>query len=229
MKNQNQIIGGISGIIEACLYVFGFIFLFSILQPIINETTTELDKLKFIIENKTLYQAWILLIYVVFGIVLIPLTIAVNENFENQTTISSKAAPIFGFIWSGLVIASGMIAVVGIDSVATMYNTDSNSALTSWKTIETIQNGLGGGVEIIGGIWVFLISMTGLKHAAFNKFLNYFGLIVGGAGILTIIPGLKDLGAIFGLTQIIWFLWIGITMIKKGRSNKNTATNMVQV
>jgi len=38
-----------------------------------------------------------------------------------------------------------------IDSVATIYNTDSNSALTSWKTIESIQNGLGGGVEIIVG------------------------------------------------------------------------------
>jgi hypothetical protein len=214
MKNRNQIIGGISGIIEGSLYIFGFLLLFSILQPTIDDTKTGLDKLKFIIENKTIYQTWILLIYVVFGIVLIPLTIAIDENFKEQTTIWTKATPVFGFIWSGLVIASGMIAVTGIDSVATIYNTDSNSALISWKTIEAVQSGLGGGVEIIGGIWVILISITGLKHSTFNQFLNYFGLIVGGAGILTIIPGLKELGAIFGLTQIIWFFWIGIIMIK---------------
>jgi hypothetical protein len=214
MKNRNQIIGGIVGIIEAGLYIFGFILLFSTLQPTIDDTKTGLEKLNFIIANKIIYQTWILLIYVVFGIVLIPLTISIHENFKDQTAIWTKAAPVFSFIWSGLVIASGMIAVTGIDSVATIYTIDSNAALTSWRTIESLQNGLGGGVEIIGGIWVFLISITGLKYSVFNKFLNYFGLIVGGAGILTIIPGLKDLGAIFGLTQIIWFLWIGITMIK---------------
>jgi hypothetical protein len=149
----------------------------------------------------------------------VPLTVSINENFKEQTTIWTKITPVFGFIWSGLVIASGMIAVIGIDSVATINIVNSNSALTTWHIIEVIQNGLGGGVEIIGGIWVFLISMTGLNQKSFNKFLNYFGLIVGSAGILTIIPGLKDLGAIFGLTQIVWFLWIGIAMIKNGLKN----------
>jgi hypothetical protein len=217
MNNRNQIIGGISGIIEASLYIFGFIIMFSILQPAMDASKTALDKLNFIIENKMIYQTWILLIYVVFGIVLIPLTIAINENFKDQTSIWIKSTPVFSFIWSGLVIASGMIGVLAIDSVAVIYSTDSNSALTSWKTTEAIQNGLGGGVEIIGGIWVFLISVNGLKHSIFNKYLNSFGVIVGGAGILTIVPALKDLGAIFGLTQIIWFLWIGVTMIKSGK------------
>jgi hypothetical protein len=219
MNNKNQIIGGISGIIEASLYIFGFTILFSILQPTMDETKTGLDKLKFIIDNKSIYQTWILFIYVLFGIVLVPLTVAINENFKEQTTIWTKITPVFGFIWSGLVIASGMIGVIGIDSVTAIYNSDSNSALTSWKIIEAIQNGLGGGVEIIGGLWVFLISMTSIKQSAFNKFLNYFGLIVGSAGILTIIPSLKDLGTVFGLTQIVWFLWIGIVMIKNGRKN----------
>lgn len=214
MKNNNHIIGGISGIIEAILYIFGFILLFSILQPTIDETKSGIDKLKFIIEHKNIYQSWIILIYVVFGIVLIPLTIAISERFNEQPTIWTKATPIFGFIWSGLVIASGMIIIVGLDSVASFFNDDMNLSLASWKTIEAIHNGLGGGVEIVGGIWVFLISSTGLMHKKFNKFLNYFGLIVGGAGILTIVPGLKDLGAIFGLTQIVWFIWIGITLIK---------------
>ncbi len=218
MKNKNQIIGGVSAIIEACLYIFGFIILFSILQPSIDETKSGLDKLQFIIDNKTIYQIWVLLIYVVFGIVLVPLTVAINENFKNQTSIWTKITPVFGFIWSGLVIASGMIAVIGIGAVATIKNVDSNSALTAWQTINAIQDGLGGGVEIIGGIWVFLISIAGIQQAVFPKFLNYFGLIVGGAGILTIIPSLKDLGAVFGLTQIVWFLWIGVVMIKNGRT-----------
>ncbi len=219
MKNKNQLIGGISGMIEASLYIFGFTILFSILQPTIDETQSGLDKLKFMIDNKSIYQAWILLIYVVFGIVLVPLTVSINENFKDHSTIWVKITPVFGFIWSGLVIASGMIGVIGMDAVATIYASDTNAALTAWNTIEAIQNGLGGGVEIIGGLWVFLISITSLKQSAFNKRLNYFGLIVGGAGILTIIPDLKDLGAVFGLTQIVWFIWLGMVMIKNGRKN----------
>jgi len=114
-----------------------------------------------------------------------------------------------------------MIAVIGIDSVTIIYNTNTNSGLTSWKTIEAIQNGLGGGVEIIGGLWVFLISVNGLKYSTFNKYLNYFGLIVGNAGILTIIPVLKDLISILGLTQIVWFSCIGISIMKSRKLNIN--------
>lgn len=128
MKNKNQIIGGLSGIIEASLYIFGFTILFSILQPTIDETNSGLDKLKFIIDNKAIYQTWILLIYVLFGIVLVPLTVSINEKFKEQNPIWTKITPVFGFIWSGLVIASGMIGVIGIDSVATIYGSDSNSA-----------------------------------------------------------------------------------------------------
>jgi hypothetical protein len=156
----------------------------------------------------------------VFGVELIPLIISINEIFIEKTTIWTKATPIFGFIWSGMVISSGMIGVIGIDSVASIHTTDTNTALTSWKTIEAIQNGIGGGVKIVGGIWVFIISVTSLNHNKFGKILNYFGLIIGGVGILTIIPGLKELGAIFSLTQIVWFILIGVTLIKKQGINQ---------
>jgi len=45
------------------------------LQPADDDSNSGLEKLKFIIENKIIYQTWILLIYVVFGIVLIPFLI----------------------------------------------------------------------------------------------------------------------------------------------------------
>ena len=75
MKNRNQIVGGISGIIETSIFIFGFILLFSLFQPAVDDSNSGLEKLKFIIENKIIYQTWILLIYVVFGIVLIPFLI----------------------------------------------------------------------------------------------------------------------------------------------------------
>ena len=215
MQQKTQKIGGIAGLIEASLYIIGFVFLFTFLGPMMDGSKSDADQLAFVLDNKTLIQVWHLLIYVLFGIVLIPLTIAINEQFPQPSLMATKVTPIFGFIWSGLVIASGMIANVGLESVNTIFVDAPEMAINSWKTIEAVQNGLGGGVEIVGGLWVFLISITASQQGVFSKGLNYLGLIVGGAGILTVIPGLKDLGAIFGLTQIFWFIWIGISLLPK--------------
>jgi len=211
---NNQKIGGIAGIIEAVLYIIGFVVLFFFMAPAMDTDKTELDKLKFVLDNKALFQYWNLLIYVIFGLVLIPLTIAIHENFKDKSLIGIKVIPILGFIWSCLVISSGMIANIGLETVNDLFTENNTVALTSWRIIESIQNGLGGGVEVVGGLWVFLISGYGLREKVFHKALNFLGLIVGVSGIVTMIPGLKDVGAIFGLTQIFWFVWIGIIMLK---------------
>jgi len=46
------------------------------------------------------------------------------------------------------------------------------------------------------------------------RVLNYLGLVIGVAGILTVIPPLGELGAIFGLGFIVWFAWAGIVMVR---------------
>lgn len=210
---NSQKVGGIAAILEAFLYIIGFIFLAVFLSPEFESAPTNIDKLRFTLDNKVLFQVWNILIYIIFGVILIPLTISINENFKNSESISTKVTPVLGFIWAVLVIASGMIANIGLDTLDKMIVDNVSAAITSWKTIGVIQNGLGGGVELVGGLWVLLISINGLSQKVFPKILNYLGLLVGIAGILTMVPGLKDLGMVFGLTQIVWFLWIGIHMI----------------
>jgi prepilin signal peptidase PulO-like enzyme (type II secretory pathway) len=83
-----------------------------------------------------------------------------------------------------------------------------------WTAIGAIQDGLGGGVEIVGGVWVLLISIASLRSSALPDALSYLGSIVGAAGILTVVPSLAELGAVFGLGQIIWFAWLGIIMLR---------------
>jgi hypothetical protein len=61
---------------------------------------------------------------------------------------------------------------------------------------------------------VLLISRASLRSSALPDALSYLGLIVGATGVLTIIPSLAELGAVFGLGQIIWFAWLGIIMIR---------------
>lgn len=143
-------LGGFTALIEALLYVIGMVILAFVLAPAMENAPSEVDKLQFILEHKSLFQIWNLLIYVLFGLLLVPLTIAINQPFGTDSLMASKVTPIFGFIWAGLVIASGMINNVGLDSVDTLFASNPEAALASWKTIATIQNGLGGGVEVVG-------------------------------------------------------------------------------
>lgn len=218
----HQKIGGIAAIVEAVLYIVGIAVLFLFLTPEMDEVRSDLERLRFVIDNKTLFQVWHVLIYVIFGLVLIPLTIVINENFKTASLFGTQVAPVLGFIWAGLVISSGMINTVGMETISDLIEQDPSAALNAWQIIGSIQNALGGGVEIVGGLWVFLISLYGLKQSVFPRFMNYLGLLVGGAGILTIVPGLGDLGLIFGLSQIIWFAWIGLHLLTDAKQSAST-------
>jgi hypothetical protein len=83
-------------------------------------------------------------------------------------------------------------------------------------SIEAVHEGVGGGNEIIGGIWILLISIAALQLKLFPRLLNIIGIIVGIAGILSAIPPLGNIaGMIFGLIQIIWFIWLGIFLLRR--------------
>ena len=55
-----------------------------------------------------------------------------------------------------------------------------------------------------------------LRAGGLPKGLNILGLWVGAVGILSLIPGLTDLlTGVFGLSQIIWFVWLGIVLLRR--------------
>ena len=82
--------------------------------------------------------------------------------------------------------------------------------------IGSIFNGLGGGVEVVGGIWVIMLSVAGLRSGTFARALHYLGFVVGAAGVVSVIPAAAEISAsIFGLTQIVWFAWLGIAMLRQ--------------
>ena len=111
-----------------------------------------------------------------------------------------------------------MIFNIGMDNVVNLYATDPTQATTVWLVIASICDGLGGGNEILGGVWVLLISWVALQTEAFPKVLNYLGIVIGAAGIISALPGLGEVGLIFGLVQIVWFIWLGVVMLRRGPS-----------
>ena len=62
------------------------------------------------------------------------------------------------------------------------------------------------------------MSVAALQSRSMPAWLNYLGIGIGITGILTVIPALGELGAVFGLGQIAWFAWLGFVMLRSSIS-----------
>jgi len=210
-----QKMGGIAALIEAGTFVFGFVFLFTLLAPLAEGNLDSVENVTFLAKNQTIIYIWNLIIYVVFGLFLVVLALALFDRLKTDSPTLAQIATAYGLIWAGLVIAAGMVANIGTGVVVTLYDTNPAQAGSAWLAIDTVRNGLGGGNEIVGGVWVLLVSWAALQTRELPKALNFFGIIIGVAGLITIVPALGEIGgAIFGLGLIVWFVWVGIVMLR---------------
>ena len=213
MTDKNlQKIGGLSAILEAIIYISAFIVYGGVLEfP--NADASPTERYNFLSENYSILSLLNLTSYVLFGILLAVLVLAIYKRQSRFAPNVSRLSSIFGYLWVGLVIASGMIANIGLEEVIQMGADSPEKAMQVWSSIGIVTEGLGGGNEVVGGLWVLLLSLGTWRYRVFPKALNYLGLVVGFAGILTIYP-LDLFKEIFGLSQIVWFLWIGSFMIQ---------------
>ncbi|WP_298540048.1 hypothetical protein [uncultured Aquimarina sp.] len=213
-----QKFGGVCSIFEALIYIIAFTIYGGVLKyP--DENASAKEELFFLSENYLTLSILNFTSYILFGILLTILVLAIHNRIKKDSPNLSKLAFIFGVIWVGLVIACGMITNIGLNSVLEIGITSPENAMQIWSSVAVISEGLGGGNEIVGGIWVLLISLISLNNKSFSRALVLLGILVGIAGILTIYP-LDIFTEIFGISQIIWFLWIGIAMIRKSKITK---------
>ena len=216
MISDLQKLGGIAALIEAALYVTGFALFLTILDP--SGYVGHVQQVAFLADNQVASYIAYLLIYVVFGVVLVVLVLALHARFKNDSPAIMQTATAFGLIWAGLVIASGMIANIGNSTVVALFSENQDQAVSLWLAIITVQEALGGGNEIVGGLWVLLLSWAALRAGKLPKVLNYLRVLVGLAGILTVVPAFDVLMDVFGLGQIVWFAWLGIVMLRENPS-----------
>ena len=212
--------GGMAALYEALAYIIGFIGFIAVVN--VGGIANPVEKVTAIAENKGLLTALHLIVYVAWGASLVVLSLALHERLDGRKSALARTATAFGIIWAVLVIASGMIYNVGMETVISIHATNPEQAATIWLAIESVFNGLGGGVEVVGGIWVLLLSVAALRSATFSRGLNYLGYLVATAGLLSVIPALSEITAsIFGLAQIVWFAWLGIAMLRKPQAESN--------
>ena len=205
--------GGAAALYEALAYIIGFVGFIAVVN--VGGIADPLEKVAAIVENQGLLTALHLIVYVAWGAALVVLSLALHERLDGKKSALARTATACGIIWAVLVIASGMIYNVGMETVAGLQASNPEQAATVWLAIESVFNGLGGGVEVVGGIWVILLSVAGLRSGSFSRALHYLGYVVGAAGVISVVPAAAEISAsIFGLTQIVWFAWLGVAMLR---------------
>jgi len=208
-----QKLGGWSGIIAGGTWIFGFAMFVTVFAPLISGELDTAETVAFIGDNQTMFYIWNLVIYVLFGIVQAVLTLAIHERLKDNAPALSQIAAALGLIWSALVIGSGMVANIGAATVIDMYTVNPEQAGTVWAAVDAVGRGIGGGNEIVGGLWVVVLSWAAMR-GGLPKSLNIAGLVFGLAGIVTLVPMLTDVGALFGLGLIVWYIWAGVVLVR---------------
>jgi len=212
MKNLQKF-GGFAALYMAAAYLIGMILFIVVLDY--RSITDPAQKVALLIDKQMVIFSTNLIMYVFFGVFLIALSLALYDRLKSGAPAIMQVATVIGIIWAGSLIASGMVSNAGIVPVVALYVKDPTQASMSWQVIESVANGLGNGNgEILGGLWALLVSLAALRAGGLPKILNILGLLVGAVGIISIIPGLTDiLTGVFGVSQIIWFIWLGIVLL----------------
>jgi hypothetical protein len=210
-----QKFGGFAALYLAAAYLIGIVIFLVVLDyPSITDPA---QKVALLVEMPAVIFATNLLMYVFFGVFLIVLSLALYERLKTQAPAMMQAATAIAIIWAGSLIAGGMVSNAGIAPVVALYARDPAQAALTWQGIEIVASGLSNGNgEILGGLWTLLISLVGLRTGGLPKGLTVLGRLVGAVGIISILPGLTTLTGIFGLSQIVWYVWLGIVLLRSG-------------
>jgi len=215
--NNLQKIGGLAALYLAAAYLIGIVlFLFVLDYPNIVDPA---QKVALVVDQQMVIYSTNLILYVIFGVFLIMLALALYERLKVGAPAIMQVATAIGIIWAGSLVASGMVSNAGIPPIVALYGQDPAQAALTWLGIEAVARGLGNGNgEILGGLWTLLVSWAALRTGGLPKALNYLGMVVGLVGIVSVIPGLSDLVGIFGISQIVWFVWLAIIMLRRSPS-----------
>jgi hypothetical protein len=209
-----QKFGGFAALYMALAHLTGLV-IFIVILDYVNITDLA-QKVAVNVNNQAVVFSTNLLMYVFFGFFLIVLSLALYNRLKAGAPALMQVAAAIGIIWAGSLIASGMVANAALTSVVALNATDPAQAALTWQGIESVVHGLGNANgEILGGPMTLLVSLAALRSGGLPKGLNILGLLVGAVGIISIVPGLTEMmGGIFGLSAIIWLIWLGIVLLR---------------
>ncbi len=205
--------GGLAALYMAAAYLLAIPFFLIVVDYL--SVTDPAAKVTLLVANHGSIQVMHLITYVFLGLAFGGLVLALHERLKFVAPVLMQAATLVGLLWAFVLVASGLIFNAGMGAVVTLYPSNPGQAVAMWQAIEPVSEALScSDGEILGGLWVLLVSIAGLRESGLVKPLGWLGLAVGFVGILSVIPPLRDAALVFGMMQIGWFIWLGITMLR---------------
>lgn len=223
MKNLQRM-GGAAALYMAVAYLVAIpYFLVLVNYPSVVDPT---EKVVLLRDNYTSMYVVHVIVYAFVGLGLIVLGLALYHRLKGGAPALAQLATAVGLIWACLLLASSMVFNYGMGAAVGLYATDPAQAVVVWGALEATAQGLGGaGGELLGGLWVLLVSWAALRTGALPKALNGLGLAVAAAGLASVVPALRDAAVVFGLLQIVWFAWVGTVMLRPQRTRQRGLAN----
>jgi len=173
------------------------------------------EKVAVVVANYASLYAMYLVSYVFYGFALGVLAFALYDRLAGRAPAMMRAATAMGLLWSVALVTSGMVWNYGMTTVVAVAKTNPTQAQMVWQSVEPVSSALGGaGGEILGGLWILLLSVVALRSGALPKLLGWFGIVLGAAGLASAVPVLHDAAIPFGLLLIVWFVWVGVALVR---------------
>jgi hypothetical protein len=216
MKNLQKI-GGIAALIGAATNLFALVTLLTLLEPKGYGSDDPGQVVAFLADNQAFMRAWYQIIWLVFGMCMIFLSLALYDRLMAGSPARAQAVTTFGLIYAVLVIVIGTLSINNLSTVVELYGKNPAQAVTVWLTLDSVETGLGagGGETIVTALWFLLLSWVALRAGELPRVLNYLGVVLGVAGILSVVLASLGLSAVYGLGLIIWFVWLGLVMLRR--------------
>lgn len=212
--NSLQKAGGIGALVHAAAYVVGLAIGIIVMFPLLDAEPRQY--LAFLAENQTLIYVWNFVAYWVSAIALVLIVLALYERMKSFSPALMQTASVFGFIWAGLIIASGNLMLSNIGVVAGLAAQDPTQAVTVWSALQAVETGITSGNELVGSIWLVLTSVAILRTGALARGLGYLGIVLSAAGIVTLVPSVAlPMAMTFGLGLIVWCIWLGVVLLRR--------------
>ena len=201
--------GGFAALYVAAAYLAAIpYFVFLVGYPSVTDPE---DKVAMLVEHSTSMYVMHLVSFELVALALIVVTLGVHQHLHEHAPETSQVATVVGLVRVGLLLASVMVFDHVMAVVVDQQATDPQGAVATWQVAEPIADALGGaGGDVLGGVWLLLVSWMALRAGVFPRALNWLGLGAGAAALLSAVPGLGVLEVVVGLLQIVWFLWFGI-------------------
>ena len=168
-NSGHQRAGGFSALYLALAYLVAMPYFLIAVDYL--SVTDPAQKVALLAEHQGSMTAIYLITYVIFGIALAVLSLSLYRRMKDGAPVMMQAATAVGLIWAFVLVASGLVFNFGMETVAGLYDTNPDQAVAVWQAIEPVTEGLGGaGGEILGGLWVLLVSWTALRTGGCPRF-----------------------------------------------------------